>query len=879
MKANLANILFVFFLFCFGVGNAQIDRGKDSLLISKSKDSLLLTENDTIARDSIKKPREAIDDIITHDAEDYTLQDAKNKTLTLFNNAEISYQDINLKAGKIVVNYKKNTVYAKGFIDSTGYVQRPVFKQGSQESEQDSILFNFKSEKALIYGVKTVQGEMIVLGDENKRVNDSTIYMRNLRFTTSDKKRPDYYIATDKAKLVPGKKIVVGASNLVLADVPTPVYLPFAYFPLTKGTTSGFIVPTWGENDNQGLFLQNGGYYFAINDYVDLELTGDLYSNGSWGLNTYSNYKVRYKFSGNFSLSYQNLIYNLRGFSDYSKSRIYNIRWSHRQDTKLSPNSNLSASVNLGSSTYFQESINELDQSNYLTNTFSSSISYSKNFTGTPFRMSSSMTHSQNSQTGVINMTLPTLQVSMDRQYPFAGKGGIKKNPIQKMGFNYNMNGQYKFTTTDEEFMTAKMFREGQRGLQHSTSTNTNIKAFKYFTVTPSFSYEDTWYFDRIEKYYDPTYENADETLGAAINDTISGFKRFGEYNVSSSLTTTLYGIFNFKKLGKLKSIRHTLTPSVSWGYRPNFAEKYELSVQTNSDGDYDTYTPFDNGIYGGPSSGISNSISLSLKNNLEAKLAPKEEDDEEEDRKITLLNNLNFSSSYNMAADSLKWSNVSVSAGTRIFQDKLNLNFSGSLDPYQVTENGVTIDEFNPKIFRLETASLSANFSLSSEDFKKDDNKGKKGEDSSIPPDVYGAKINPREQERDDKKTDTKEEKEAKLYHAEIPWNVSFVYSTSYNNNGYSTVGIQSHTVGFSGSLEPSPKWKIGFSSGYDFLEKDLSYTRLNFSRDLDSWKINFNWVPFGANTSYTFFIGVKSSLLSDLKWDKVKPADKVLY
>ena len=465
----------------------------------------------------------------------------------------------------------------------------------------------------------------------------------------------------------------------------------------------------------------------------------------------------------------------------------------------------------------------------------------------------------------------------MERQYPFAGKGGIKKNPIQKMGFNYSMQGQYKFTTNDDEFFSAKMFREGERGLRHSTSTNTNLKLLKYFTLSPSFSYTDTWYLETIEKFYDPINDQA-------VNDTIRGFRRFGQYNVSAALTTTIYGLFNFKKFGKLKSIRHTITPSISWGYRPDFAERYQVRVRNSSAfGDIDTYTPFDEGIYGGPSSGISNSIGLSLKNNFEAKLAPKDDSDDEEDRKITLLNNLNFSTGYNFAADSLRWSDVRVSAGTRLFDNKLNLNFSGSLDPYQVTETGTRLNKFNPGIFRLESAAVTANVSIASSDLKKDEEKDKKNQDqdSGAPPNVYETKLSLREKERAGENiSDEPEEKLADLYRANIPWNISLVYSTRYANNGFSTNGIQTHTVGFSGNVELTPKWKIGYASGYDFLNKDFSYTRLNFTRDLDSWRINFNWNNiFGDNTSYYFFIGVKSSLLSDLKWDKNQPPDRVLF
>jgi len=656
---------------------------KDSLLavkkdsINLKKDSLLLKNKDSIVNDSIK-PKESIDDIITHVAQDYTIQNAKEKTVTLYNEANITYTDIDLKAGIIIIDYKKNTLFAKGIKDSTGYVQRPVFKQGGQESEQDSILYNFKSKRALIYGLKTKQGEMFTYGEKTKQVNDSTIYIRKIRFTTSEKEIPDYYISTDKAKLVPGKKIIVGVSNLVLADVPTPVFLPFAYFPMTETSVSGFLIPAFDTGSSaRGVGLQNGGYYFAINDYVDLTLTGDAWANGSWGLRTNSNYNKRYRFSGTFSFNYENIINGIRGFDDFSKSSNFNIRWNHSQDSKASPNSRFSASVNLGSSRFFRESLNQFNLNQNQNNSFNSSVNYSKTFVGTPFNMAVTASHQQNTNTESITMTLPSLTLNMNRIYPFAGKNGVKKNPIQKLGFNYNMQGQYLINTTDDEFFTSKMFETARSGIQHKTSTNTNIKAFKYFTLSPSANYEETWQFDYIDRKYD-------ETNNVVVTDTLRGFKAYREYNMGVSLSTNIYGTFNFKK-GRLKAIRHTIRPTVSYSYRPDFRDNYLEQVQQSANPlDVIDYTVFDQGIYGAPSGGLSNSIGLSVNNVLEAKMAPKDPDSDEEDEKIMILNNLNFNTSYNIAADSLRWSNVTFSAGTRLFKDKLALNFNGSLDPYQ---------------------------------------------------------------------------------------------------------------------------------------------------------------------------------------------------
>lgn len=889
MQTNLSYILLISCLFCIKIGFAQdikSTRNKTVPIIIKKDtvnlpniDSVFTKKKDTIVIDSIK-PKESIDAIITHVAKDYTIQNAKEKTVTLYNEAQIVYTDIDLKAGIIIIDYKKNTLYAKGIKDSTGYTQRPVFKQGGQESEQDSMTYNFKTRRALIYGLKTKQGEMFTYGEKTKRVNDSTVYIRKIKFTTSQKDNPDYYISTSKAKLVPGKKIIVGSSNLVLADVPTPIFLPFAYFPLSEESVSGFLIPSFdtGSSD-RGIGFQNGGYYFAISDYLDLTVLGDAYSNGSWGLRTSSNYVKRYKFSGTFSFSFENIIQGIRGFDDYDKRTNFNLTWNHRQDAKSSPSSLFSASVNLGSSKYYKESLNELNSSQFLRNTLSSSVSYSKTFIGTPFNMSATATHSQNTNEETITMTLPSLTVNMSKIFPFAGKNGIQKNPIQKMGFNYTMQGEYRINTTDDEFMTKKMFETAKSGMQHRTGTSTNIKVMKFFTLSPSANYREVWNFDYIKKSYN-------ETENIVVTDTLNGFKSFREYNAGVSLSTNIYGTFQFKK-GRLKAIRHTIRPSISYSYRPDFADSYNEQVQQSTElDDLLTYSPFQNGIYGTPGSGLSNSIGLTLNNVLEAKVAPKDPESDEEDQKITILNNLNFSSNYNLAADSLRWSPVSFTAGTRLLKDKLAINLSGSLDPYKVNATGSRINEFNPNIFRLTNASVTANYSLSSKDFSKKDNEkekeNKSGNGAQNTPDIIGKNLNPGNnlsQTGSINQNKGKKTEETTLYRSSIPWTINLAYSANYKNDGINPGEIGVHTLMFSGDLELSPKWKVGYSSGYDIKNGGFTFSRFNFARDLDSWRFNFNWVPFGTNTSYTFFIGVKSSVLSDLKWDKNKPPDRRLF
>ena len=898
MQTNRSYILLFYCIFFIRIGFCQeaisekkagissvkkklIDANKKENRFENKKDSLGFKKKDSIAVDSIK-PKETIEDIIVHIAKDYTIQNARDKTVTLYNEANISYTDIDLKAGIIIVDYKKNTLFAKGIIDSIGYTQLPIFKQGGQESEQDSILYNFKSKRALIYGLKTKQGEMYTYGKKTKRVNDSTIYIRNIRFTTSEKKIPDYYIATNKAKLVPGKKIIVGSSNLVLADIPTPIFLPFAYFPIGETNVSGFLIPAFDTgSSSRGIGIQNGGYYFAINDYMDLTVLGDAYSNGSWGMRLSSNYRKRYRFSGSFNFNFENNINGIRGFDDFSKANNFNIRWSHSQDAKASPNSRFTASVNLGSSKFFRESQNQFNVSQTQTNTLNSSINYSKTFVGTPFNMNVTASHQQNTNTEKITMTLPSLTLNMNRIYPFAGKGGVQKTPIQKMGFNYTLQGQYLINTTDDDFFKSKMFETARSGAQHRTGTNTNIKAFKYFTLSPSVNYEETWQFDYIQKEYDITNN-------VVVTDTLRGFKSYREYNAGISLSTNVYGTFNFKK-GRLKKIRHTFRPSISYSYRPDFKDKYLKKVQRSADAtDFLDYTVFDQGIYGAPSGGLSNTIGISLNNVLEAKVAPKDPESDEEDEKITLLNNLNFNSSYNIAGDSLRWSPVSFSAGTRLFKDKLAVNLSGSLDPYKVvSSNGriTRINQFNPNILRLTNANLTANYSISSSDFdkkSKKDSKDNNGNGAQNGTDILGANINPTNglnQSSTNNNNQRNKDKETTLYKADIPWSINLAYSTNYRNNGIDGGEIGVHSIMFSGNVELSPKWKMGYSSGYDVKGGAFTFSRFNFTRDLDSWQFNFNWVPFGTNSSYTFFIGVKSSILSDLKWDKNKPPDRRLF
>nr|WP_299484958.1 putative LPS assembly protein LptD [uncultured Allomuricauda sp.] len=839
--------------------------------------------NDSIARDSsqvdsVQGKQPLLLDKIKYKAKDYVKLSQGDNKIYLYNEAEIYYQDTELKAGVIVMDYIKNEVYAGRLRDSTGtYSQLPFFKQGDNEVRPDSIRFNFDTQKALIWNSRTEQqaglgqlgsDAMKVYAEVTKKENDSVYFLSEGKLTTSkDTVDPDYYIRVRKAKFVPKKKIIAGFSNIYIVDVPTPVALPFAYFPLTTGRVAGLLFPTFGNDPQRGYFLQNGGYYFPISDYVDLSLTGDFYTNGSYGFRGQSIYTKRYKFRGNINFNYENLIQSQKGFDDFSRTSNYNIRIQHTQDPKSNPNSRFSASVNLGSSQFFTNSLNQINRNNSQTNTFASSISYSKTFPEYPsVNASLTLTHTQNSRTQAIQMSLPTLQASMERIFPFAKRDGIKKGIIQNINFQYDVNAQNSITTTEEDFFTSKMFEDARIGARHRIPLSTNFKVAKYMSVSLSGSYEDVWTLETVSRRFD-------EEEQAVVTDTIPGFDRFNRYNLGASIGTTLYGTVNFGEDRKIQAIRHVIRPSISYSYAPSFEQFYE--TYTDGDGDDVQYTPFETSIYGRPSLGKSNSIGFSLQNTLEAKVRDKDST-ATEPRKVSILSNLTLNASYNFEADSLKLSPINLSGATEIIKN-VPINFAASFDPYAIDNNGRRINTFNVNngggLVRLTSARLNTGFSLNSDMFKKGGQKKDQDSESNNP--NYGDNPFELRGARDDesffdrgrgKKED--EEIENELYANKTPWDMRLTYVASYNNNNRQRE-ITNHSLMFSGNIQLTPKWEVGFNSGYDLKNKGFTDTRFNFKRDLDSFRLSFDWTPFGRFERWYFFIGIKSSLLSDLKWE----------
>jgi lipopolysaccharide assembly outer membrane protein LptD (OstA) len=841
-------------------------------------------QKDSVINDSLKKPKAFLEYRIESSAKDYKRIDRKGNTITLYNEAKIIYGDITIEAGKIIINNNTGDVFAYGILkDSLGYTQRPVFSQGGNVVKPDSIIFNKNSQKALTFNSETTQGEFNVLAETTKKVNDSVFYMQNARFTTSkNPENPEYYFLARKIKFVPNKKIVTGLVNMYIADVPTPLGLPFAYFPMTTERKSGIIIPSFGNNNSQGYFLQNGGYYFAVNDYMDLTLLGDYFTNGSYGGRVESNYTVRYKYSGSLRFLYENQLQSERGFSDFAQTSRYNLNWQHSQDAKSNPSSRFSASVNLGSSQFYRQSFNQVNQSATLVNNLSSSISYSKSFPGEPqVNFSASATHNQNTNTNAVNLTLPTLQGSVSRIFPFAPKEGTKKGVIENINLQYNLRGENRITTTDEDFFSDKMFDNAVMGLKHSIPIATNFK-LGYFSFSANGNYEENWVFETFRQSLVENESGVFET----VRDTINGFDAYRSYSYGASVGTTVYGSWKSKNAAsKVQAIRHIIRPNISYSANPSFDQYYDrLVTEQGLDApgrEEQFYSRFDGTLFGAPGRNFSSSINLGVQNNIEAKV--RDSDSTKTDlKKIQILKSLNFNTSYNLAGDSLNWSPLQI-RGVIPITKNIDLNLDANFDPYALDNNNNRINTFNinngGSLLRLTRAGFRTSFRLSSKDFEKDSDKDKDESDERTQQnggrtdDLFGESVDySRQENQEPEKQDVNVNKDR--YRFKIPWNLSFAYTMTYNNAQRQNA-INQQSLMVSGDLELSPRWSIGGNTGYDFANKGISFTTLRFQRDLESFNMSFNWTPIGPRNSWFFFIGIKSSALSDIKWDQRRQPD----
>ncbi len=844
--------------------------------------------SDTISTDTViikKSETKPVDSKVEYTATDSIRFNTENQKVFLYREADIKYEAIELKAAYVEIDFDKSTAYAQGMKDTAGEIYGdPVFTEKGQSYKSRTMKYNYDTRKGIIHRVFTEDGDGYLHGEIVKKMENDEINIKSGSYTTCNKEvDPHFEFKYYKSKVIPGKKIITGPAYLVIEGVPTPLFIPFGIFPNEKGQRSGIVIPTYGESASRGFYFENGGYYWAASDYIDLKLVGDIYTRGSWAVKPSTNYRKRYKYSGRINLTYAINKVGEKESADYQESKDFAIRWSHSQDPKARPNSRFSANVNIVSNQY--NVYNPTSTQDYLSNTFQSSIAYQAKL-GDNYNLTVNASHSQNTKTKMIDMTIPEINFSVNRFNPFERKRRTGKQKwYEKISMNYNMNAKNTMSIPDSMFFEPGFLDEFKNGIKHQTSISSPIKVLKHFNLTNNItvtdrmyfrSYRKTWVNDTIIEndntagyyktisppvgYADAAY---DTIIGYVKTDTINKFHNILDFSFSSSLTTKLYGMLSFKK-GPLRAIRHVMTPSVSFSYTPDFGDEnwgyygyyYDESLSQEVQ-----YSFSEGAIYGSPPNSKSGRLGFSISNNLEIKV-PSKKDTITGTKKIALIDNFTISASYDLARDSLRWSKLSMRGRTRLFKG-LNLTYSSRWDPYILDSTGTkNLNkyewEINRRLFRHEntTWNIGLNLNLSSDQFKK---KGKKN---------GGA----------DEGEDNVELNSDEYIDWTIPWtlninyNLRYTTSDAYNNYELNREKKLVQTLDFNGNISITKKWKIGFRSGYDFEQGKLSYTSLNIYRDLHCWEMRFNWIPMGPRKSWNFTINVKSSMLQDLKLTKKK-------
>ena len=856
--------------------------------------SIASPQQDTTANDSLKpattrritpkRSESAIEVQVICSASDSSFRDMSQKKIFYFGNAEAKYDDIEITAACLEFDLENSTCRAYGVVDSLGKLQgRPVFKQGETTFEAREMLYNFKTKKGIITKVWTEEQGGYLHGERVKRMDDNTINIRSGGYTTCDlKDHPHYQFKFTKAKVIPDDKIVTGPIYMTIADVPLPLALPFALIPNTKGKKSGLILPTYGESANRGFYLENGGYYWAINDNYDLQILGDIYTRGSWGLKPTFRYNKRYKFNGNLALGFAVNKIGTKGAADYQESTDFKIHWTHKQDPKAHPRNNFSADVNIVSSNF--NKYNAQTVTDQLSNTFKSSIAYQTNFAGKVY-LTVNAGHSQNTLTRQVTASLPELTLTVNTFYPLKNVGkGAKKRWYQNISMGYTMNGKAYINDVDTVLFRgikddfggwARMFFRDyvQMGVSHRVPINATIKLFKHFSWTNSFTLNDYMYFKHIEQQWID-----DEEAGHLQTDTIHTFSNLVDFSVSSNLTTKIYGMVNFAH-GPIRAIRHVFTPTIGFTYRPNFGDPKWGVYGTYIDGNDKemVYNKFPGALYGTPSQAQQGLLTYNFSNNLEIKV-PSKSDTITGMKKIPILESFSISGNYDVTKDSVNLSPVSVSGRTTLFK-KLGINFNSTWDPYAADSLGRRINRLeildNNRLFRKTGSSwrFSLSYSISQNDIKK--LRGEKGS--------HDIRNEINENARKSGMFDPDELNEIlgnpnAYIDWTTPWSLTFSYNLTYTTSlAYAAfMGISTntyvHTLGVNGNINITPKWKVTFSTGWDFVNNKLTYTNISVYRDLHCWEMRFNWIPIGSYKSWNFTINVKAQALKDLKYEKKK-------
>ncbi len=854
----------------------------------KESDSLTaLISSDTIALDavdSINNKRD-IETTINYSSIDSIFYDLKTQTIKLYGKSKIDYGDINLEAHEILVDWNEQIIDANYMTDSTGKkIGKPVFTEDSQSYETDKITYNFESRKAKIKGIVTQLDDAYMQGEDVKKNEQDELFIHEAKYTTCNLANPHFHISSKKIKVIPGKKVISGPFHLKFGNVPTPLGFIFGMFPQPKKTVSGIIMPNYGEEKMRGFYLRDGGYYFAISDNLDLRLTGDIYSKGSYGLTLGTNYKKRYAYSGNLRFNFNKS--KMGDFENPATSNDFSFSWSHTPDSR-GKSSRFSSSVNFQTNSYNQNK--NLVYSNFnesINAQFNSNISYSKTFKGSPFNFSANLRHSQNVQTKKVNLTLPDISYNMSRIYPFKNVGKLGKSALGKLSISHRFTGKIDLSngSVGSSFSGINVINSSNNfseqiefnfeninsildrskiGGKHTIPISTSFNLLKYFTVSPSINYNEIWYFKKLNYTYNEI-ENGIEI------DTTNAFSRAWSYSSAFSMSTRIYGTVFFKK-GKIKAIRHVISPEISFSFSPDFTKPkygYYDNVQINETGETKLLSKYENFLYGTPRIGSSASMNFYVGNNLEMKVLDKN-DTISGTKKIKIFENLSFSSSYNFLADSFNLNPIRFNTRTSFFKRLINLSVSGNIDPYSYKLDSISelsngtkmvyqrrINEMafknNQGIGSLAFINIALGFRFSAKDFKGDTKEEEKES-------TFGTR-----QEIDYINSNIVE-----YIDFNVPWSLNASYNLNRRKIGFRDPTL-TQTLTLSGDLSLSEKTKLSFRSGYDFKNKMFTQTSINATRDLHCWRINFSWVPFGRFQSYNISINAVSALLQDLKLEK---------
>lgn len=852
--------------------------------------------DDSIRLDSINRKKSgALDAPVTFSSEDSMVYDAKSKVARLYGNSNVKYQNMDLSSDRIQMSLDSSLVRATGTADSTGAISgTPVFTMGQDKYESDTMAFNFKTKKGFIYNVYTEQEDGYLSSQHSKRDSSGVLYLEHGRYTTCDQPHPDFYIALSRAKVRPGKDVVFGPAYLVVADVPLPLAIPYGFFPFTKSYSSGFIMPSYGDESSRGFYLRDGGYYFAMSDKWDLKLLGEIYTKGSWGLSVASNYRKRYRYNGSFFFSYQNTKNGDKGMPDYTEQTSFKLQWSHRQDPKSNPFSSLSASVNFASTSYERNNLNSMyNPQSYTQSLRTSSVNWSTSFSSLGMTISGSANLSQNMIDSTVSLTLPDLNISVSRFYPFKRKHMAgKERWYEKISMSYTGQFSNSIDTKEDKLFKSNLIKDWRNAFQHNIPINANFTLFNYININPSFNFTDRMYSNKVMKSWD-------EQAQTERADTTYGFYNVYNWSMSIGASTKMYGFWvPSKKIfgDKIQAIRHVLTPQVTFSYAPDCGSRYyETYQKTDADGNVSLveYSPFENGLFNVPSRGKTGSVTFDLSNNIEMKV--KSDKDSTGYKKLSIIDELGFNMGYNMAAKEKPWSDLTVRLRLKWWKNyTFNLNAVFATYAYELDDNGRPYvsnhTEYSKGRFgRFQGLSQNISFTLNPEKLKKwfgggddeedatEDDNNTEDDDTGIGSNVDDDMVNGQNGAR--KKNAGKAETDADGYMKfSMPWSLTFGYGITMRENTSGKFNTKTmrypyaftQTLNFSGNIRISDGWNISFSSGYDFENHDLSMTTASLSRDLHCFNMSCS-VVLAPYTSYNFSFRCNAATLTDaLKYDK---------